>query len=348
MNKPLISIIIPVYNVEEYLPKCLDSVVEQTYKNIEIICVDDGSTDSSGNICEEYGKKDARIRVIHKENGGLSSARNVGLKAINGEYVMFIDSDDWIDIGTCECCINILERYDVDLILWSYVREYENNVKLKRLFKHGSKYFDNKETKDKIFLRCVGLSGDELRDVENMDSIVTVWGKLYKSEKINNIRFKDTAEIGTEDALFNIYVMNNVNSAFYIDKYMNHYRRDNAVSLTSTYKADLYIRWQYLYNYIEAFINEKKLGDDFKCALNNRIALGICGLGLNIVSSNRSTAAKIKEIKDIISTERYKNAYEQLDFKYFPIHWKVFYGCAKLRFAIGVYILLMCITRLRK
>lgn len=348
MRKPLISIIVPVYNVEKYLSKCLDSLVNQTYENIEIVCVDDGSTDSSGAICDEYAKKDARIKVIHKENGGLSDARNAGLEAINGEYVMFIDSDDWIDIDTCEQCINTLERYDVDLILWSYIREYDNNTKPKRLFEHGSKYFSNKEAKEKIFLRCVGLSGEELRNVENMDSIVTAWGKLYKSEIINNIRFKDTTEIGTEDALFNVYVMCNIDSAFYIDRYMNHYRRDNAISLTSTYKPELYKRWQCMYDYIETFINEKKLDDDFKCALNNRIALGICGLGLNIMSSDMSVAAKISEIKDIIRTERYRKAYNQLDFRYFPIHWKIFYGCAKLRFAPGVYILLMCINMLRK
>lgn len=348
MSEPLISIIVPVYNVEKYLPKCLDSLVNQTYKNIEIVCVDDGSTDSSGSICDEYAKKDARIKVIHKENGGLSDARNVGLETINGEYVMFIDSDDWIDKDTCDYCINTLKLYDVDLILWSYIREYKNNAKPKRLFMNESRYFDDQEIKEKIFLRCVGLNGVELRNVENMDSIVTAWGKLYKRDKINNIRFKATTEIGTEDALFNIYVMDNINSAFYIDRYMSHYRRDNVISLTSTYKSELYTCWQRLYDYIEAFIKEKDLGDDFINALNNRIALGICGLGLNIMSSDKSAVMKIKEIKEIISTERYRNAYKRLDFRYFPIHWKVFYGCAKLRFATGVYVLLMCINMLRK
>lgn len=348
MSEPLISIIVPVYNVEKYLSKCLDSLVNQTYQNIEIVCVDDGSTDSSGSICDEYAKKDARIKVIHKENGGLSDARNVGLETINGEYVMFIDSDDWIDKDTCDYCINTLKLYDVDLILWSYIREYKNNAKPKRLFMNGSRYFDDQEIKEKIFLRCVGLNGVELRNVENMDSIVTAWGKLYKRDKINNIRFKATTEIGTEDALFNIYVMDNINSAFYIDRYMSHYRRDNVISLTSTYKSELYTCWQRLYDYIEAFIKEKDLGDDFINALNNRIALGICGLGLNIMSSDKSAVMKIKEIKDIISTERYRNAYKRLDFRYFPIHWKLFYGCAKLRFAAGVYVLLMCINMLRK
>ncbi len=100
---PLVSVIIPVYNVEKYLPRCLDSVIAQTEKNLEIICVDDGSTDSSGAILAEYAAKDPRMRVVEKENGGLSSARNAGLDAFRGEWVTFVDSDDWIPRDAVEC-----------------------------------------------------------------------------------------------------------------------------------------------------------------------------------------------------------------------------------------------------
>lgn len=102
MNNPLVSVVVPVYNVSSYLEQCLDSVVNQTYKNLEIILVDDGSTDDSGAICDRYAEKDSRIQVIHKENGGLSSARNVGLERITGEWALFIDSDDWIELNTLE------------------------------------------------------------------------------------------------------------------------------------------------------------------------------------------------------------------------------------------------------
>ena len=98
IEKEKISVIIPVYNVEKYLKRCLDSVINQTYKNLEIILVDDGSTDNSGKICDEYAKNDKRIIVIHKENGGVSVARNIGLDICTGDYVNFIDSDDWIDL----------------------------------------------------------------------------------------------------------------------------------------------------------------------------------------------------------------------------------------------------------
>ncbi len=103
MNNSMISVIVPVYNVEKYLSKCLDSIINQTYQNLEIICVDDGSTDSSPMILEEYAKKDSRIKIITRQNGGLSAARNTGVKNATGEFVSFVDSDDWILLVCCSC-----------------------------------------------------------------------------------------------------------------------------------------------------------------------------------------------------------------------------------------------------
>lgn len=120
MKEDLISIIIPVYNVQNYLCKCIDSIINQTYKNIEIILVDDGSTDNSGTICDQYKTKDDRISVIHKTNEGLSSARNKGLKNAKGVYVQFIDSDDYIDLDTIEIMYNNICRYNADVISYSH------------------------------------------------------------------------------------------------------------------------------------------------------------------------------------------------------------------------------------
>ena len=97
MNEPLVSVIVPVYKVEKYLDKCIESIVGQTYENLEIILVDDGSPDNCPTMCDEWAQKDSRIKVIHKENGGLSSARNAGLDACTGDYIGFVDSDDWIE-----------------------------------------------------------------------------------------------------------------------------------------------------------------------------------------------------------------------------------------------------------
>lgn len=112
----LISIIVPVYNVEEYLPRCLDSILDQTYKNLEIILVDDGTKDASDKICDGYAAKDSRIKVIHKENGGLSSARNAGIDIAKGEYLGFVDSDDWIEPEMYETLLSLAQKYDVKLV----------------------------------------------------------------------------------------------------------------------------------------------------------------------------------------------------------------------------------------
>ena len=124
-EKSLISIIVPVFNVEVYLPKCLDSILNQTYENLEIIVVNDGSTDNSPQICEEYANKDSRINVLHKKNGGLSSARNAGLDVANGEYIGFVDSDDFVEKNMYEEMINTLKKYSANLVICSYFSDVE-------------------------------------------------------------------------------------------------------------------------------------------------------------------------------------------------------------------------------
>lgn len=122
MNIPLISVIVPVYNAEKYLPKCLDSILAQTYKKLEIILVDDGSTDNSGKICDEYALKDSRIKIIHKQNGGVSSARNVALSVAKGEYIGFVDSDDYIENDMYEYLFGLCEKYKTKISVCNFIR----------------------------------------------------------------------------------------------------------------------------------------------------------------------------------------------------------------------------------
>ena len=124
-EQPLISVIVPVYNVEKYLKKCVDSITSQTYKNLEILLVDDGSTDSSGQICNEFEKNDARIKVIHKKNGGLSDARNAGLDRAKGQYYAFIDSDDYIQDNTIEIMLNSIKKNKSEIAVCNMIRFLE-------------------------------------------------------------------------------------------------------------------------------------------------------------------------------------------------------------------------------
>ena len=349
-ENPLISIIVPVYNVGQYLPQCMDSLVNQTYQNLEIICVNDGSSDNSLSILESYAGQDERITVISQENGGLSAARNTGIKAAAGEYIMFVDSDDWIDLDTCEMCCRAAEEHRADLVLFSYVREFENGSKEKYIFEGDSRYFNAEDTKNLIFRRCIGLYGEELKNPEHMDSIVTAWIKLYKAALIkeHNVRFVDTKLIGTEDALFNIYTLLHAKSAYYVRACKYHYRKTNESSLTSVYHEGLFEQWQNLYDLIEQFIQKNDLPAQFYTALNNRIALGLIGLSLNVVGAPFGIFKKINMLRDILHRPRYRRAYQQLDFRYFPIHWKIYFWSAKHYFTIGVFMLTICIKKFIK
>ncbi len=126
-NKPNVSIVVPIYNVELYLEKCVDSLLAQTMSNIEIILVDDGSTDGSRRICEKYSKVDQRVQVINQQNGGLSSARNTGTIVAKGTYITYVDADDWLEHETCEKVYNIAEEGEYDLVFWQMIKEYEND-----------------------------------------------------------------------------------------------------------------------------------------------------------------------------------------------------------------------------
>ena len=341
-----VSVIIPVYNVEKYLPKCLDSVTGQTYEQLEIICVNDGSPDNSAAVLENYAKKDGRIKVVYQKNQGLSDARNTGIQSATGEYTVFLDSDDWLDTGAIAHAVTFAEDNNCDVVMWGYTREFGDKAVEKRIF-DGDRIFGQEETRN-LHRRLAGLAGDELTNPENTDALVTAWGKLYRTDiiKENAISFVDTKIIGTEDLLFNMYYFGFANSSAFIDKPYNHYRKDNETSLTRSYKSELFGQWSELYSRIRAYIDENDLGEDFASALDNRICLSMIGLGLNELCNKASHTERIKNIKSIITSPKYKAAYKKLELGYFPIHWKVFFFLCKKRCAPGVYLLLIAMQML--
>lgn len=209
----LISVIIPVYNVEKYLRKCLESVCSQTYTNLEIIVVDDGSTDSSGEICDEYAERDSRIVVIHKSNGGLADARNAGLDIATGQYIGFVDSDDWIECDMYEVLYTFCEKNELDLIAARYIEEreeQENSVAYTGVFKIFSNY---------EMLR-INVCGDKEYLITN-----SVWDRLYRRRLIEDMRFP----VGKcyEDTCYTAEVFLKAERCGYLDSGLYHYRIRN-------------------------------------------------------------------------------------------------------------------------
>lgn len=342
-----ISVIIPCYNAEKYLEKCLESVVNQTYKNLEIVCVNDGSSDKTIKILENYADSDKRIKVINQENFGASQARNNALKLITGSYVAFVDSDDWVDITAFEKAVDKIENYNCDLVFWSYNKCYGDNILKNPIYGIESKLLQNSNYVD-FYRTLFGLSGEQLNHPELADSLCTIWGKLYKRELLDGTEFVDLKEIGTfEDGLFNIQCLINGKSAYYLADCLYNYRKGNTTSITTKYKADLFEKWQNLFSIIDNFIKVNNLDQSFEFALNNRIALSIIGLGLNELSNPKGAILQIKNIGKIINSEKYKKAYKNLEIKYFPIHWKLFFTFAKLKCSLGLFVLLKAINMLR-
>lgn len=339
MKYPLISIIVPVYNVEQFLPMCIDSLLAQSYPYLEILAVNDGSQDQSAEILKEYAQKDRRLKFFNKKNSGVSDTRNFALAQAKGDYVMFVDADDWLDNSTLEECINAIK--DADVCFFPYIREFLNHSLLKQLF--DKNYTFNAEECQELQRRMIGPIGKELAHPEMLDSLGTIWGKLYRKEVLNGIKFIDLKIIGTaEDTLYNCMVFRNVKKAVYLNTPFYHYRKFNIQAETKRYKPNLPQQWNQLFNYIGSTILNKE-GEQ---ALSNRIALSIIGLGLNECLAAHSFQEKKHRINKIIIQPHYTEAYHILNLSYFPFHWKLFFYAAKHRINNLLILLLLCIKKI--
>lgn len=241
-EKALISIIIPVYKVEKYLEKCIQSLINQTYENLQIILVDDGSPDNCGKICDEYAKKDHRIEVIHKSNGGLSDARNKGLEIAKGEYIGFIDSDDYIESDMYEVLYNLLKQYNADVSICNFYTVSQGKIAIKNA-ENGIKEYNRIEILKEVLLD------------NNIQSYA--WNKLYKKELFDEIKYpvgKKYEDIGTT-----FYLLEKCNKVVVTEKPEYYYinRQDSIVNnVTETTITDYIELIMQRYDYIEENIKE--------------------------------------------------------------------------------------------
>ncbi len=214
---PKISVIVPVYNVEKYLARCLDSLINQTFQDFEIICVNDGSTDSSLQILEEYKKKDERIVVISQENKKLGAARNTGVSASKGEYITYVDSDDWVDLDYLEKLYNASVKYNADVSMSSVIKDRAN----------GSKYYFLNNKKEKFIQNVSNI----VNEMIILGKWYVVWGKLYRRSVIENLSFIEHAFY--EDIRYLLQVSVNVKSVVKVSGTAYHYFANNASIIRS-------------------------------------------------------------------------------------------------------------------
>ena len=234
---PIISIIVPIYNVGKYLPKCIESILNQTFKNFELILVNDGSTDNSGVVCDDYAKKDTRIKIIHKSNGGVSSARNAGLYVAKGEYIGFVDPDDYIDKNMYEKLYRLCIDNNSDIAICRFNREINGKIQ-------------NKESTEEII---------ELNNMEAMNELFkgnlyrfSLCNKLFSKKCFNDVLFPEGRI--HEDLSTTYKLFANSKKAVYIDYYGYIYvKRENSI-LTSTYnekRLQAFIAWDEIIEFID-------------------------------------------------------------------------------------------------
>lgn len=256
-----VSIIVPIYNVEKYLHQCVDSLLNQTLREIEVILVDDGSPDSCPRICEEYKKKDTRVKVVHKQNGGLSDARNAGMKLVEGEYVAFIDSDDYVDLHMFEKLYAVAKERNLDVCYCDYNFDYDGKTQPANKQKENL-FIDSNKGSNAFLLDMVGPLPSYPSDVKYL---VSVWHGIYKTSIIrdNHIVYESERLYPSEDLLFHIDFLSRCERVGYLKDAM-YYWRFNPASLSRTYSTQKFARYVALLDRVKEKLDEHFTEKEYK------------------------------------------------------------------------------------
>lgn len=282
-----ISIIVPVYNVEKYLDRCIKSILGQTFKDFEVILINDGSIDNSANICDRYSKKDERIKVIHKDNEGVSKARNLGIKLARGNYLVFVDSDDWIENDFLELLYKGIKQLNTDIVISGYV--YEKNGKIINNFKKSAERVFSKDE-----IRCEFFKQDKFS--------WTIYDKIFKKSLFINNSFDSRLKIG-EDMLLCWQLLNSVDNTGYIPLYKYHYD----ISASSTMTSKFSLKWFHGLRVKKMIYNEvKNISKELKSLSNVVFIVEVMKL---LKLSKQSSKYNTKRLENLLQNILRKNLY---------------------------------------
>ncbi|WHX41426.1 glycosyltransferase family 2 protein [Mesobacillus sp. AQ2] len=293
-----VSVVVPIYRVEKYLNRCIDSILNQTYRNIEIILVNDGSPDRCGSIAEEYAANDSRIKVIHKENGGLSDARNAGMEKVTSKYMIFVDSDDWLAANAIDILLSTSKKYKADVVQSAFYYAYEDHLLIDR------KHYNAK--RPPVILNTESLMYELVKNerVKNF-----AWGKLYKTSILQDIPFKKGVLF--EDVFWAHQVMDRVQKFILINQPLYFYmqRSDSIVASYTPRNLDILAGLKERHKFIEE--NYQDLVDEsYKGILKN----SLIHYNLLILNWRKNKSGLYrKEIRDYIrkNSAELKNAVAQ-------------------------------------
>lgn len=332
----LISVIIPIYNVEKYLSRCIDSVLNQTYKELEIILIDDGTKDNSGKLAEEYSQKDKRVKVIHKDNEGLGLTRNVGIENSNGKYIAFVDSDDYIEIDMYEKMYNNIKEYNLDACVCDFKRLNKNNSLINNCARTKDKIYNKNEIINEILPSICGSKKFGIL-------IGSAWSVLYKKEIIenSNIRFLNERDYVSEDLIFNLNYFSKCDKIKLLAEDFYVYC-ENIESLTKTYNPSKIKKFVNLYNVMKKQIQynfeECYFGLDTLYIENMRVSI------IQEVRNNQDRNNVRKNIKKICNDKLLCDILSRYNFKYLTVKQRIFTILVKYKMVF----LLKIISKSRK
>lgn len=315
INNPMISIIVPIYNVEEeLLKKCIESLINQTFKNIEIILVNDGSDEYVQRICMHYSQFDKRIKLINKKNGGVSSSRNIGLDNSQSKYIMFLDGDDWLEFDCLDKCYK-LSKYKYDLIYFNYYKNYKYKQK-------------------KIYV------GNVENSIYKMPIIGSSCMKLYSRSIIDNVRFNEKLKNG-EDVDFNFKAFKNVKNPKFLNEYFYHYEIRNN-SAVRAFKNDMIKNYEDTLNSIFKEVNlnnEEELNSYYSfCAI---CFIMICSNYIFSFKNLNSYKSKVECTKNVLSKNVFSNMLLNIDKIELPISRKIIIYFSKYNMIFLIYIVVL-------
>ena len=326
--RPLISIVVPIYNVEKYLERCLNSLIQQTLKSIEIILVDDESPDNCPQLCDKYAEWDSRIKVIHKKNEGLGFARNSGMQIATGEYITFVDSDDFVALDTYERLYSVAKLKDLDICYFRFCRYYEDGTIKPMNDWNKEEYFLTKNDVQKFFLEMVGPKPEEKIDIKYSMSVCKAIFKL-DILKVNNLQFVSERNVASEDLIFHLDLAPYINKIGYLPM-PYYYYYVNPSSISTSYSEEKYQRLLKLAKIVQQRLSLLYLDDiyiEHYCSQLLRIYKVI--LKFESINPNNNLIQKLYRIKDVCDNPILRKLYDKQIYRKYSIKNRIFILCMK-------------------
>jgi glycosyltransferase involved in cell wall biosynthesis len=303
---PKVSVIVPVYKVENYLKRCVDSICNQTLSDIEIILVDDGSPDKCPQMCDEFAKSDSRIKVIHKQNGGLSSARNAGIHAATGKYLGYVDSDDYVDGEMFKRLYECAEKYQVDFVMEDYLQESDDGTFKEKSLDIREGLYTKEDIRNEIYPILI------MRECVDHGPLLSVWHCIYKRNMVicNNLYFDEDIKYG-EDGIYSSELGYKANSFYYMKHTSGYHYCFNMGSISKKYYPDAWDVYCLMNEKLHQFFAEKKDYD-----FSRQLDLHMLYYALNQIASMTYTNFRTKEryeaYKLILNDDHFRRAVDKL------------------------------------